>query len=71
MPQSGEAKDSQEWQNSNRLYRDQITSMRLEGIYPSVLKEMANMIVRLWFLSMKNGGPYPGDLWELEKKLAS
>lgn len=45
--------------------------MGLEEIYPSVLKEMANMIARLWFASMKNGGLYQGDLWELGKKLAS
>jgi len=45
--------------------------MGLEGIHPSMLKEMANMIVRLWFVSMKNSGPYQGDLWELEKKLSS
>lgn len=52
------------------IQRDQIPSTGLEGIYPSVLKEMANMIVRLWFVSMKNGGPYKGDVWELEKKIA-
>lgn len=52
---------------NNRLQRDHIPYMRLERIQPTVLKVMASMIVRLSFLSVKNGKPYQEDLWEMEK----
>lgn len=38
---------------------------------PQSKEEKDNLIVRLWFVSMENGGLYQTDLWELENKLAS
>lgn len=47
--------DGRDWLNSNNYTKRSDLILGLEGIYLSVLKEMTNMIVRLWFVSKKNG----------------